>query len=321
MDHTTYNKFLKTVRIMSTDEMRDKVGMIFSNNILNGLFFKNQYGFASFGESDGELHLVSMHDFFDLSVYLDILNARKTVNASSIKFWEQGKSGDLDIVDKELVELDFWKKGGRIFLRSEFLFPVPGGENYFLCDKEFIFSGAAYQGKVKGSSEAPEGCFQFTPVFVNLLAEDFEIIKMDSKGVYLFFADLEVYITTGITVYDKSPIKFFSQLTKKALKGKVIWRGKQLEKLYDGLALLSHKVDLGVGITSVRNGIELYARAVRYRMGSKLKLKKSWVLPRSVIPVVHAFPGKFNTAYFVDGLLYLRGEFVELVCDLWEQKE
>ena len=306
------------------------LGLLFEHNRLEGVIYKNELGYCSFGVSDGDSYVVDTKDFFQLCSYLDVLEARKEFKDKVIELKQGDKTSVIGILGTEKdmqLSASILKKGNRIELNKGDVFSLGDNLEYYLLGDQFYFDslGTDLFGRRKLQQNTNYN-LKLTPAFVRVFEHgSFEKIKIGDQGCYFFNDDFEVFLYSGVEGYEETLSKRFECNANK-LKSSItlcvddeIWVKNFIIALHE---MRSVGADL-IRLNNTSEGMEL---STHIRIGLKRRLhprfrghKLDGYIRGITIDVLYKLREHINQFMTDNHATYFCGPEMDVLCQLTDE--
>lgn len=215
MKRETFNEWLRVTKIMDKSGIGKSVlALIFEDQTLEGLVFKNEVGYAAVGYSEGRGIVVDFKGFCVVASFIDIISARKSIDSQFIEFRSGDKKSRLHIEEVMEVNLPVWKSGEVISIRSDDVFSVGKEINYYIAGGGFCFGCIGFFGLRKVDLEK-EINMQLSYIFIEVFEGSiFDKFVIEENSISLSKDDLEVFLFSSVEESVGSLVERFNREIK-----------------------------------------------------------------------------------------------------------
>lgn len=198
MDKENLNRMIDVIKVMESNSIwPGNIGLIFERQSLEGIVYRNELGYCSFGNTDGNAIFVNVKEFEAINSYIDILRSKKQVKEDHIEFRIDDKTTSIGRVGSEEIAMQPWATGKKIDINPSEIFNGGSDLNYKLLGNKFCFSSAEFFGIVDLSKDSGLRV-KLSTSFVKVFEFGWVGVRLVDQGVIFTKDDLEVLLLSGV---------------------------------------------------------------------------------------------------------------------------
>lgn len=321
MDQENLKKMVQVIKVMEAKSIRlGNLGMVFERQTLNGIVYRNELGYCSIGDTEGQAIFVNSNEFENLTNFIDILRAKKTISNERVDFRMADRVGFINRLGIEEINMHPWTSGQRLEVNPTEIFNAGTNVAYFLLGKKFCFDCPEYFGMFHLSQDTGMRV-KISSDFVQIFELGWTGIRLLEQGVTFTNSDLEVLLLSGVEGTEEERENRYDRLVVliKEKKSFSLLSPEAFHAFLDGLTEMRRIGADMVGIEVNEQKLFLSGMAgigMRRQLDIPFKGKFSGSLFGGVIDMLAKIKDQINQIYVDDVMVLFEGAKVSMICHL-----